>query len=41
VLDAVMGLRVQEAVEVAGLDREEHAETGYSLADLGSIGRTG
>jgi ammonium transporter, Amt family len=41
VLDAVMGLRVDEAVEVAGLDREEHAETGYNLADLGSIGRTG
>jgi ammonium transporter, Amt family len=30
-LDATMGLRVSEDVEVAGLDISEHAETGYEL----------
>jgi ammonium transporter, Amt family len=41
VLDALVGLRVDEAIEVSGLDRAEHAEAGYNLADLGSVGRTG
>jgi Amt family ammonium transporter len=30
-LDATMGIRVSEDVEVAGLDISEHAETGYEL----------
>jgi ammonium transporter, Amt family len=39
VLDAVMGLRVPEEVEVGGLDQAEHAEAGYNMADLGSLTR--
>ena len=37
VLDATIGLRVDEAAEAGGLDRSEHAEAGYSFADLGSM----
>ncbi len=32
-LDAVMGVRVSEDVEEAGLDQAEHAETAYNLLD--------
>ncbi len=35
VLAALIGLRVDETDETAGLDRTEHAEAGYSFADLG------
>ena len=31
VLDAIMGVRVSEEDEVVGLDRSQHAETGYNL----------
>jgi ammonium transporter, Amt family len=40
VIDLTVGLRVTEEVESAGLDRSEHAETGYTMAELGSIGHT-
>ena len=40
VLDLVMGLRVSEVVEATGLDRSEHAETGYGFADLGAMHRS-
>ncbi|MDE0805717.1 MAG: ammonia channel protein, partial [Acidimicrobiales bacterium] len=39
VLDGIMGIRVDEADEAAGLDQSEHAESGYSFADLGSMQR--
>lgn len=39
VLDGFMGLRVDDADEAAGLDQAEHAESGYSFADLGSMQR--
>jgi ammonium transporter, Amt family len=39
VLDAVIGLRVPDEVEVGGLDQAEHAEAGYNMADLGSLTR--
>lgn len=39
VLDAVIGLRVDESGEAGGLDQSEHAESGYSFADLGSMQR--
>ncbi|HWH34007.1 MAG TPA: ammonium transporter [Acidimicrobiales bacterium] len=35
-IDATMGLRVSEDDELEGLDRSQHAETAYSLSDLGS-----
>jgi ammonium transporter, Amt family len=35
VLDAVMGLRVDEEEEQTGLDQSEHAETAYNLASSG------
>lgn len=35
VLDALIGLRVDEHAETTGLDRTEHAEAGYSLLELG------
>ena len=35
VLDAVMGLRVDEEEELTGLDQSEHAETAYNLASSG------
>ncbi|MGI8758700.1 MAG: ammonium transporter [Acidimicrobiales bacterium] len=36
VIDATMGIRVSEDQEIEGLDRSQHAETAYSLSDLGS-----
>ena len=39
ILDGFMGLRVDEVDEAAGLDQSEHAESGYSFADLGSMQR--
>ncbi len=36
VIDATMGIRVSEEQEIEGLDRSQHAETAYSLMDLGS-----
>lgn len=39
VLDALVGLRVAEVAEANGLDRSEHAETGYGFAELGSMQR--
>lgn len=39
VLDGFMGIRVDESDEAAGLDQSEHAESGYSFADLGSMQR--
>ncbi|HVE47096.1 MAG TPA: ammonium transporter [Acidimicrobiales bacterium] len=41
VVDAVIGLRVKEDEEMAGLDTTQHAETAYNLGDLGSMGRIG
>ena len=37
-LDAVMGVRVSDEAEEAGLDQSEHAETAYNLLD-GGFGR--
>ena len=39
IIDGFIGLRVDDAEEAAGLDRAEHAESGYSFADLGSMQR--
>lgn len=39
VLDAVMGIRVDEESEAVGLDSTLHAETGYSFSDLTMMGR--
>jgi Amt family ammonium transporter len=36
VLDATIGLRVDEADETTGLDLSQHAETAYSFGELGS-----
>jgi Amt family ammonium transporter len=41
VVQATVGLRVNEDDEAAGLDTSQHAETGYNLSELGSMGRTG
>ena len=38
ILKAIMGLRVDEDEEVGGIDRSEHAETGYELGDTGGGG---
>ena len=38
-LDATIGLRVSDEAERQGLDLTEHAETGYAIGDLGSMGR--
>ena len=38
-LDATIGLRVSEEDERQGLDLTQHAETGYAIGDLGSMGR--
>ena len=38
-IDLAIGLRVPEVVESAGLDRSEHAETGYGFAELGAMHR--
>ncbi len=34
-LDAVVGLRVPQAEETAGIDHSQHAETGYDLSSVG------
>jgi Amt family ammonium transporter len=39
VIDATVGLRVNEEDEVVGLDTTQHAETAYNLVESGSIGR--
>jgi Amt family ammonium transporter len=41
IIDAVIGLRVSEEAEDMGLDLAEHAETGYNLGDVASMGRIG
>jgi Amt family ammonium transporter len=41
VLDAVIGLRVTPEQEAEGLDSSQHAEAGYNLGELGSMGRIG
>ncbi len=41
VVQASFGLRVTADDEAAGLDTTEHAETGYNLTELGSMGRKG
>ena len=41
VVQATVGLRVGPDDEAAGLDTTEHAETGYNLTELGSMGRKG
>jgi len=38
-VDATVGLRVNADDEAAGLDTTQHAETGYNLSELGSMGR--
>jgi Amt family ammonium transporter len=40
-VSATVGLRVGPEDETAGLDLSQHAETAYSLGDLGSMGRIG
>ena len=40
VIEATVGLRVTPDDEAAGLDSTQHAETGYNLSELGSMGRT-
>lgn len=39
VIDATIGLRVTPDEEIEGLDTTQHAETGYNLRELGSMGR--
>jgi ammonium transporter, Amt family len=41
VIDAAIGLRVSDADEDQGLDLSQHAESAYSLGDVGSMGRIG
>ncbi len=41
VIQSTIGLRVDEDDEAVGLDTTQHAETGYNLSELGSMGRTG
>ena len=41
IVQATVGLRVTPDDEAAGLDTTQHAETGYNLSELGSMGRTG
>ena len=41
VVQATVGLRVTPDDEAVGLDTTEHAETGYNLTELGSMGRKG
>ncbi|MDQ1376504.1 MAG: ammonium transporter, Amt family [Acidimicrobiaceae bacterium] len=38
-IDATIGLRVTPDEEIEGLDTTQHAETGYNLRELGSMGR--
>jgi Amt family ammonium transporter len=40
-VDATIGLRVSPDEELEGLDTTQHAETGYNLRELGSMGRIG
>jgi ammonium transporter, Amt family len=40
-IDSAIGLRVNPDEEAEGLDLSQHSETGYSLAELGSMGRIG
>ncbi len=40
-VDATIGLRVSPDEEIEGLDTTQHAETGYNLRELGSMGRIG
>ncbi len=39
ILDLVLGFRVSEDDEVAGVDRTEHAESAYELSDTGAGGK--
>ncbi|WP_328331895.1 MULTISPECIES: ammonium transporter [unclassified Streptomyces] len=39
-IDRTMGMRVTEDVEVAGIDRDEHAETAYDYSGAGGGSRT-
>ncbi len=39
VLDFAMGLRVDEEAEYAGLDRTQHAEAAYAMAEYGAMAR--
>jgi Amt family ammonium transporter len=41
VIDATLGLRVPPEQEAEGLDASQHAEAGYNLGELGSMGRLG
>ena len=41
VIDLVMGFRVAEDDEVAGIDQTEHAESGYDFTGIGSAIRLG
>jgi ammonium transporter, Amt family len=41
VLDAVMGLRVSEEDEMAGLDLSQHSETAYALGGGGEYSVSG
>jgi Amt family ammonium transporter len=41
VIDVFIGLRVSPEQEEEGLDLSQHAETGYSFGELGSLGRIG
>ena len=41
VVQATIGLRATPDDEAAGLDTTQHAETGYNLTELGSMGRKG
>jgi Amt family ammonium transporter len=40
-IDFVIGLRVSEEDEYAGLDLSQHAESAYNFGDVGSMGRIG
>jgi Amt family ammonium transporter len=41
VIDVFIGLRISPEQEDEGLDLSQHAESGYSFGELGSIGRIG
>ena len=41
IIDVTIGLRVTDDEEAEGLDSTQHAETGYSYGELGSMGRIG
>jgi ammonium transporter, Amt family len=41
IISATIGLRVSDDEEVQGLDTTQHAEAGYALGELGSMGRIG